>query len=373
MIDLKPFQTEIYFDKYEFTARHLLAASDCETVTVEELLKLAGEPVQSLLNQPLGYTESWGSPDLRLAIAKRYELLTPDHVLVLSSPIEGLYLTSQVINRSTIVLLPAYDALKNLPRQVLPWQLKATGKGWALDFEALDSLLESKPELLVVNFPHNPTGFTPSSAEWQRLLEWASAHQIRVFCDEMYRGLTLPGNSDLPSAVDCSDRALILGGLSKSYGLPGLRCGWLASRDRDLLERLHDFKLYTSLCPPGPVEFLAKMALKAETELLQRCSALVAQNLELADQFFERWSQHFVWRRPLAGSIGLVELRGTGSAKHLCERLCQEHGLVLLPTTFMGTEDRFVRFGFGRASFPEDLAALESLLGQGLLDEASKT
>lgn len=331
-------------------------------MTVGELLRTAQEPAESLLGQRLGYTESYGDPALREAIAKRYRGLNADHVLVLSSPIEGLFLTAQITKRSSIVLLPAYDALKNLPARCLDWQLKPTADDWALDFESLESLVTSETDLLVVNFPHNPTGFVPSAKEWTRLLEWSDQHGIRLFCDEMYRGLNRTGVQDLSSAVEESDKALVLGGLSKSHGLPGLRCGWLASRDRELLKRLHDWKLYTSICPPGPIEFLAKMALRAEPELLSRSCSLVEDNLRLADDFFGRWDSHFVWRRPRAGSVGLVELRGKCSAEKFCQQLAQEHDIVLLPATFLGAKDRYVRFGFGRRCFPESLAALESVL-----------
>lgn len=358
MDQLAPFQTELFYAEYEFTCPHMLSASDCETLTVGELLQLAGVPVESFLLQHLGYTESMGDPALRDLVAARYARLTGEQVLILSAPIEGLFLVSQLFKGETIVLLPAYDALKNLPSNMKSWRLLPTEGDWALDFDALNELAGPKTELLVVNFPHNPTGFLPSPEEWSRLVEWARQRGVWLFCDEMYRGL----GPLLTPVVDLYERSFVLGGLSKSQGLPGLRCGWLASQDQELVRRFHDLKLYTSICPPGPVENLARVALSIEDKLLERCNAIVSENLELADRFFQRWKSKFVWRRPRAGSIGLVELQGEGSAEALSRRWAGDHGVVLLPSSFLGFPDRYLRFGFGRRSFPKNLEALERVL-----------
>ena len=365
MNQLEPFATELHFEKHEFTAPHLLAASDCECWTVAELLKLGGTSTEEFGDLALGYTESWGKPSLRAAIAARYPGLSFEDVLVLGSPIEGLFLISQCFPGETIVLTPAYDALKNLPQDCKAWPLQATVDGWELDFAKLESLVTSKTTLLVVNFPHNPTGFVPQSDEWKKLLDWSAERGIPVFSDEMYRGLDRAGESTLPSAVKLGAEHLALGGLSKPQGLPGLRCGWIVSRDRALLRRLHDFKLYTSICPPAPMEFLAEVALGVEDQLLSRACQVVDSNLQIADDFFEKWSTEFVWRRPMAGSVGLVELKTKSSASQVCETLASEYGIVLLPSSFLGFPDKYVRFGFGRKSFATALSAFDEVLTSG--------
>ena len=359
MDQLAPFETELFFAEYEFTSPFLLSASDCETLSVGDLLELAGESPQALLEQRLGYTESLGDPELRSLVARRYEALEAENVLILSAPIEGLFLISQLFRGETLVLLPAYDALKNLPQNMKSWELVPTENDWALDFEALDHLITDETELLVVNFPHNPTGFVPTSEEWNRLVDFARERDLWLFCDEMYRGL---GPTTLPSVVDLYPKSFVLGGLSKSQGLPGLRCGWVASPDRELVQRFHDLKLYTSICPPAPIEFLAKVALRVEEQLLERCNALVDRNLKTADNFFGRWGSRFVWRRPRGGSIGLVELVDEPSAEAVSRRWATEYGVVLLPSTFLGFPDRYLRFGFGRRNFEECLGALEAVL-----------
>lgn len=357
---LPPFQTELYYAEYEFTSPHLLSVSDCESMSIRDLLKLADVDPGELLSQTLQYTESQGNPRLRKRIAERYQGLSPEQVLLLNSPIEGLYLLSKVFTGRTIVLLPAYDALKNLPQNAVGWRLRAAEGRWELDWEALDNLGREPVELLVVNFPHNPTGFLPSPEEWERLVDWARERGAWLFCDEMYRGLPLehPG---LSSIVEVYEKGITLAGLSKPQGLPGLRAGWLISRDPRKLKQLFELRLYTSICTAAPVEFLAEVALRVEPQLLERSRALVQKNVGLADPFFERRPE-FGWRPPLGGSVALVELPEGVGAEQYCRKLAAEDGIVLLPSSFLGIEDRFVRFGFGRESFSRALDAYEAFL-----------
>jgi aspartate/methionine/tyrosine aminotransferase len=361
MNHLPPFRTELYFAEFEFNAPHLLSSSDCETMTVGELLEVAGESADTILGVSLGYSPSWGEESLRQAVAAKTRTLEAADVLVLSSPIEGLFLAAQALDVESIVLTPAYDALKNLPAITKPWELVPSESGWRLDFEALEALASPQTGLLVVNFPHNPTGFEPEPAEWERLVGWTRERGIRLFSDEMYRGLSRSGRSPLPSAVDLDEKALVLSGLSKAHGLPGLRGGWLTSRDHALLRRIHDLKFYTSICAPSPVERLATLAVRYQERLFARSRAVIERNIAVAEEFFARWSGRFIWRAPRAGSVALVELKGEEGAESYCYRLAREHGIVLLPASFLGFPDRYVRFGLGRESFPKALDALAAL------------
>jgi aspartate/methionine/tyrosine aminotransferase len=164
-------------------------------------------------------------------------------------------------------------------------------------------------------------------------------------------------------AAERCERAITLGGLSKAYGLPGLRTGWLALQDRALRDRIQVWRDYTTICASAPSERLAQIALQAGDALIARNLRLVRENLALAEPFFERWSAVFRWNRPQAGSVALVGLR-RGSAQGFCERLVAEQGVLLLPATGLGYGDGHIRFGFGRRSFPEALAQLASFLEQ---------
>ena len=286
-------------------------------MTIQDLLGLANVDAKEFENLTLGYTESQGDPDLRKAIASSYETVKPDDVIVLGSPVEGIYLAARALlepNEEVIVLNPAYDALYNTfahivgSEHVRKWELQAGESEWELDLGILQALITERTKLIVVNFPHNPTGYLPTLDELNQLVALASEHGIWIFYDEMYYGLVHSGTPDIPSAADLYDKAVVLSGLSKTYGLPGLRTGWLVVKDASLRAIIMNWKFYTSICPPAPSEYLAKIALSVKESIRQRNIGIIEKNLQIADAFFSRWPNLFKWRRPRAGSVALVEM-----------------------------------------------------------------
>jgi aspartate/methionine/tyrosine aminotransferase len=365
---IAPFEIEQYFDRYEFTTPHLLCASDCETMSVAELLQMADVPLAGLAEMRLGYTEAQGSRELRTAVSQSYQSVQPDQVLTLTAPEEGIYLTMRTLlepGDHVIVLTPAYNSLLNLAQHVSgnvsQWEIQPTTDGWRIDLDAFEQLVTPQTKLIIVNFPHNPTGFLPTIDEFQAIIDIAQRHNTWLFCDEMYRGLELHGTPPLPSAVDQYQRAIVLTGLSKTHGLPGLRSGWLLVKDAALRAQLQNWKHYTTICPPAPSEFLALAALQVQDKLAARNRRLIEQNLATAAAFFARWSQLFQWRPPQAGSVALVGLN-LPSATDYCHALAQNAGVLLLPSSYLGYGDQHVRLGLGRADFASNLAVYEKYL-----------
>jgi aspartate/methionine/tyrosine aminotransferase len=375
-MEIKPFHTERFFALHEFTAPYLLCASECETLTVDELLQLAGAFWASVGELRLGYTETQGSPALRARIADLYPQVSADQIIGLSAPEEGIFVTMHALlepNDEVVVLTPCYDSLANIVEylgcRVARWFLtEVDGSpeepgGWQLDITALRRLVTLRTKLIIVNFPHNPTGYLPSREDWQAIVSIASHAGAWLFSDEMYRGLEYDPGTRLPSGCDLYERAITLGGLSKTYGLPGLRTGWLALQDAPLRDRILGWKDYTTICASAPSETLAQIALQVGDVLAERSRGIVLDNLALAESFFARWQPVFRWNRPRAGSVALVGLR-EGSAQDFCQRLVSEQGVVLLPSAGLGFGDGHVRFGFGRLSFPEALEQLDRYLAR---------
>jgi aspartate/methionine/tyrosine aminotransferase len=374
---IQPFYTERYYALHEFSAPYLLSASDCESLAVDELLARAGVPLDTFGRLHLGYTETQGAPTLRCKIAGLYDAVEARQVIGLSAPEEGIFLTMHALlepGDEVIVLVPCYDSLANMAEylgcRVARWSFKEPDStqdgdpascGWRLDLADLERLITPRTRLVIVNFPHNPTGYLPSREEWQALVQIVARTGAWLFCDEMYRGLEHDPAARLPSGCDSYERAITLGGLSKTYGLPGLRAGWLALQDRPLRDRILGWKDYTTICASAPSEALAEIALQIGEELGARSRRIILDNLALAEPFFGRWSDAFRWYRPTAGSVGLVALRN-GSAEAFCHQLVAEQGVLLLPSTGMGFGDGHVRFGFGRLSFPEALAQLDNYM-----------
>src|SRR5215470_15329703 len=233
-MSFRPFALERLFARWEFTARHLLSSSDCETMTVGELLALAGVPLATLADVGLGYTESQGDPAFRAAVAAALGLDASD--VVVCAPAEGIAVACTALlepGDRVIVQTPCYQSQEELPRHlgctVERWPLVETDSGWGLDLDRLDALLVPGTKLLVVCAPHMPTGYLPTRTEADALFALAADRGVWVLCDEMYRGLEPDPALRLPAAATRGGRVVALGGLSKTYGLPGLRLGWLAS------------------------------------------------------------------------------------------------------------------------------------------------
>lgn len=369
-MDIHAFETEHFFARYEFITPHQLCNSDCESISIAELLSLAGDSLEAFGKERLIYTESQGSPRLREAIAGNHEMAGPDDVVVLGTPVEGIYLAARALlnpGDEVIVLSPAYDALINLFEHVAGagrvhrWTLRPEASGWRLDLAELKRMITPATRLLVVNFPHNPTGYQ-ASAEFQRdLVKTAAGNGLWLFCDEMYYGLFHSGTPAIPSAIDVYEQAIVLSGLSKTHGLPGLRCGWLVVRDRNLRESLVNWKFYTSICPPVATEYLALAALRAQAELTRRNIERIERNLEHAGAFFRRWPETFTWRPPHAGTTALVEYH-VPSVSEVAGRLAAEEGVLIQPAGMLGSDDGHMRIGLGRENFPEALDRFEDWL-----------
>ncbi|MDY6875890.1 MAG: aminotransferase class I/II-fold pyridoxal phosphate-dependent enzyme [Chloroflexota bacterium] len=381
-MNIKPFHTERFFAVHEFTAPYILCASDCESLTVDELLQLAGVSWESLGRLRLGYTESQGAPALRERIAGLYTSVSADQVIGLSAPEEGIFLTMHALlepGDEVIVLTPCYDSLVNVAEylgcRVLRWSLAEAGeppggpsaspeaaeRGWYLDLETLERLVRPRTKLVVVNFPHNPTGYLPSPDEWRSIIQIIERAGVWLFSDEMYRGLEYDPAARIPSGCDLYERTITLAGLSKTYGLPGLRVGWLALKDIPLRDHILGWKDYTTICASAPSEALAQIALQIGDTLAARSRRIILDNLALAEPFFARWQAVFRWNRPQAGSVALVGLRGQ-SARGFSDRLVAEQGVLLLPSTGLGFGDGHVRFGFGRLNFAAVLEQLDGWL-----------
>jgi aspartate/methionine/tyrosine aminotransferase len=368
---IAPFETEHFYAQYEFTTPYQLCNSDCETVTVAELLEMAEIPMEEFGQLSLGYTETLGHPALRKVIAESYENVSTDNVVVLGTPVEGIYLVARAAlepDDEVIVLSPAYDALINMfehvvgPSRVRKWEFIPTDTRWELDFDQLQKLITPKTKMVVVNFPHNPTGYLPTPEQFSELVSIIEQNELLLFCDEMYYGLFHSGTEAIPSAADKTKNAVVLSGLSKTYGLPGLRTGWLIIHDDDVRQDIINWKFYTSICPPAPSEFLAMAAWKVRNELRDRSITQIEQNLQLADAFFQRWPALFTWRRPLAGSTALVGMN-VSSVKDYAARLAEDAGVLIHPAVTLGWDDQHMRMGFGRAGFGEALEKFEACLG----------
>jgi aspartate/methionine/tyrosine aminotransferase len=366
-MDLKPFRIERYYARYEFTTRYMLSSSDCESRTIEEVLGLEPDAHARLLQTWCGYTESPGALELREAIAALYERIEPDDVIVTSCAEEGIFLIYHALlgaDDHAIVETPCYESALQLARStgagVDEWR-RLYEDGWAHDLGALERSLRAGTRLLYLNQPHNPTGTLMDRAMFERVSDLAGSHGLVLFVDEVYRELEHDPRDRLPAACDLDEHAVSLGSISKSYGLPGLRIGWLVARDPAIRERIMRMKDYTTICSSAPSEVLTAVALRNRRVLLKRNLGIVERNLPLLDDFFDRHRDMFEWVRPTASPISFPRVHGVADVDEMCARLA-DLGVLLLPGSVYD-EPSHVRVGFGRANMPEALSLLEASLG----------
>ena len=370
------FALERYFARWEFAVEHVLCASDVEGWSMGELLALADDETRAMWDGlRLGYTESTGHPLLRREIASLYESIDADDVLVFAGAEEAIFCllsTSLQEGNHVIVTWPGYQSLYDVARAAgaqVSLHVLREEDGWSLDVDRLVRSFRPDTRMVVVNAPHNPTGMLPSVPDWRRLAAECAAANIRLVADEVYRHLEHDGAETLPAGADLDPRAVSIGVMSKSFAMAGLRIGWLATRDRAVLERCARLKDYTTICSSAPSEVLALMGLRARDRVIERSREIVRANLAALDDVFARRADAFTWVRPRGGSTGFPRLVADGpaggSADRFAARLVEATGVLLLPSTTFGFGDTHVRIGLGRTDLPEAVTKLETFLDAG--------
>jgi aspartate/methionine/tyrosine aminotransferase len=373
---LPNFELEVYLNRWEFAASHYLTGSDGETLTMSELLALASdEEREAFEHLALGYTPPWGTDRLLAAIATTYESIGPEGVLTFAGAEEAIFWAIQELvgpGDHAVVAVPTYQSTESIALATgahVSGLLLRRANGWGLDLDELTGLLRPNTRLVAVNFPNNPTGGMPDPQAFRALVELCDEREITLFSDEVYRGVEHDPEQALPQAADLSARAISLNVMSKAYGLPGLRIGWLASHNRSFLEHLERRKHYTSICNSAPSELLAAIALNNGETVRERIRSIIAENLPTFEAFFGSWSAYFEWERPSGGCVCFPRYLGAEGVEAFCHDLLHDAGVVLLPASVFRSaladvpHDHF-RVGVGRKDPEPALAAFDGYLSR---------
>ena len=370
---LPDFRLETHFARWEFVAEHHLTASDAESMSMRDLLEM-GTPEQraSFDDFWLGYTETWGAPDLREAVAATFAGRTAADILCFAGASEGIFAANHVLldaDSHAVVVTPNYQSHETLPLSICA----ATGvpldpeDGWSLDIDRVAAAIRPETRLVTINFPHNPTGAILPRDRYRALIDLCRHHGIWILHDEIFHGLGPTGTEHLPFVADEYERGLSLGVMSKSFGLPGLRVGWIACQDRDVLSRMERLKHYLSICSSGPSERLSIIGLQNRDRILARNNAIIDENLPKWDAFFEAHADLFEWTRPDGSCMAFPRYLGGDGVEVFARALVEEAGVLLLPSTIYHSElgptppDRF-RLGLGRRGLDAGLAAMTTHL-----------
>ena len=365
---INPFKLERFFGIYEFKAPYMLGSSDCESLSIEEVLAFEPDAEKNFLKTNLGYTECEGLPLLREEIVKLYQNVDSSHIFCFAGAQEAIFIFMNILLKPgdhIIVQFPAYQSLYEVANsigcEITEWPM-LEDKNWELNLDFLEKIIKPNTKVIIVNTPNNPTGAHFSKEKWNKLIEIARSHNLILFSDEVYRFLELDPNDNLMAACDLYDKAISLGVMSKSFGLAGLRIGWIATKNEDILKRFKEFKDFTTICNSAPSEMLAMIALKNKDKILERNLSIVKSNLKLLDEFFLKYRNIFQWVRPKAGSIGFVRLLTGENSEKFCIDVVENCGVLLVPGTLFNYGSSHIRIGFGRKNLHIALKQLDLFL-----------
>jgi aspartate/methionine/tyrosine aminotransferase len=304
---------------------------------------------------------------LRQEISRLYTSIQPDDILVHSGAEEVIFLFMHAALQPgdhMIFPKPCYQSLEEVARSIgceaTPWELRDEND-WQLNPDDLKALIRPNTRVLVINNPHNPTGYIMPREVFEEVNRIAQEAGIILFSDEVYRESEHHPEDRLPSACDVNPSAVALGVMSKTYGLAGLRIGWIATHHRGIYEKMMVLKDYTTICNSAPSELLAEIALRHREQIASRNLFIIQHNLELLDEFFSRHDATFSWKHPKAGSIAFPRLL-QGEIDVFCDRLLHRAGVMIIPGTLFGDTQNHFRVGFGRKNFPEGLQMMDSFL-----------
>lgn len=346
--------------------RYNLSGSYGPPWTLEELLDLAGQDRrQEILEMELLYSHAEGREELRAAIAAM-QGVAPEQVQIVTGASEALlilFLMASGPQANVVVSFPSFPPYTAVPRllnlEVRSYSLRREN-GFQLDPDEVKGLVDSNTRLLILNSPHNPTGSTISFDAIRSLHDFAAQRGIPFVVDEVYHpiyhGPPTPSADSLPHAI-------ILGDLSKSLCLSGLRVGWIIERDPRRLQQYFDARSYFTISNSPLAEALAAVAVENRETIFARGRRIAAANLQLLDTFFSEHANLLNWVRPRGGFTAFPWLTNGEDARSFCRALARE-GISLVPGDCFGLPEHF-RLGFGASGerFPQALEKLASFVG----------
>ena len=368
---LANFSNERHFAKNKLAAKYILSASDCDGYRMSYILSLAATHEKEIWdNLILGYTDAIGSEPLRNALLPFYQTIGLDEIVV-SSADEATFAFMNVFLNSGdhfVCMSPIYQSLyqiaKDLGCNVSYWKPEINNEKWYYNPNDLKKLISSKTKLIVINFPHNPTGFCPNLEDYKAIIDIARKNGITIFSDEMYRFLHQNKEENLPSACDLYEEAISLWGTSKTFGLAGLRLGWLTSKNTTLLKRIVSFKNYLSFCNNAPCEILTTIALKNFDTLVVPNLEKIKSNIALFETFHNKHANVFSFIKPNCGTTAFIKLNIKETAMDFSEKLVNETGILLMPSETFDYGTSHVRIGFGRENMKFVLDILDNYLSK---------
>jgi len=362
-MSFQPFEMERWQSTWENRVKYNISESGVHPLSAAELIGLAGAGAAPL-DLRLGYPQSNGADPLRAAIAALYPGATGEQVLVTSGSAEANYINCWRLvspGDRVVIVAPTYmqtwGLSQNFGAVVQPVMLKEA-LGWQPDLADIDGAITSGTRLVVVTNPNNPTGAVLSAEAMDRIAARANQAGAWLLADEVYRGAERVGGEITPSFWGRGEKVIVVNGLSKAYGLPGLRIGWCVASAANVAD-LWARKDYTTIGPTIMSDALATLALRADVrpKILERTRGIIRGNWADVERWLKAQEGEFTWRAPDAGAIVWAKYRTAVPSAELAETLRVKHDVLIVPGDQFGMEG-YIRLGFG-SPVHEVMEALE--------------
>ncbi|KAF3045678.1 hypothetical protein E8E12_011172 [Didymella heteroderae] len=371
MVQITDFAVESWMDAYEHHCKYNVAETCCASISIDQLRELSEDKTTDVVktDRVLTYGAIRGAEDLRTNLARLYSAkvttpLSSDNILTTPGAIQANYLTAYALvgeGDHVICQYPTYQSLYSVPQslgaEVDLWKAQPE-KNWIPDLEELKALIKPNTKLIVINNPNNPTGAVLGKSFLEQLVEIAKEKDITILGDEVYRPIfhsMSPIDKDFPPSLLSMGykNVVVTGSMSKAYSLAGIRVGWIASRNSNIVEKIAAARHYTTISVSGLDEQVAAYALSPATVhgLLARNIQLAKTNLALLEKFVIKNEDECEWVKPVAGTTAFIKFHREGKpvdSVDFCKKLLEKTGVLFVPgSQSFGEEFKgYVRVGF---------------------------
>lgn len=350
---LEPFKVEKWMNEYEQYSKYDLGNTTVQNLSLDELFELSNVDKTAFLNnlcaQKQGYGNITGNPDLKNGISKLYETVTPDGIIPTIGGAGANHLVFYSLvepSDSVVSIIPTYQQLYSIPEsfgaEVKLLKLKKENN-FLPDIDELKALVSSNTKLICINNPNNPTGALMPAKMLEQIVQVAQSVNAFVLSDEVYRGLNLT-EEKTPSVADIYEKGISVCSMSKIFSLAGLRLGWVASKNKKIIENCLSHREYNMISCSITDESLAALALKNADKIIARNKKIIKECLEILDNWVKN-EPDFNYVKPMAGTTALLYYDFDMKSKELCDRLAKEAGVFLTPG-FCFEEERCFRVGY---------------------------
>lgn len=363
-MDMSSFLVDAYFTKYESKAKYMMGSSDPESLPFKE----SAADLMKYADEPLAYALGNGYLPLREKLSLLYKNISPDQIAVMNGGEETIYVTMRALldpGDEIIVQMPSYQSLSVIAKEIgcrITEFRPSFERNWEFDIELLRSKVSRKTKLIALNYPHNPTGACLTDDDMTDIAKLCSEYGIILAADEMYRFLRLDKHCTDTSFADVYENAVVLGGFSKTFASPGLRLGWIATRNTELMKKLLAYRHFTSTCTNLPCQWIASELLKKKDEIIKRNNAIIEKNAALLKLLAERHSDVFSYIPPKGATMAYVKLLGGRRAMSFCMELLEHTGVLIVPSSVLEDSDEYLRIGLCRESFSESVRIVDAYL-----------